>query len=99
MKLFVAMGASATLFVSSVQAEDYKDVTNAAYCIGVYQSDIQEFKRIYAPIGRMGLVSTQIRDLELKLFRSKTMVEGAIKQRKIDGVTASNMRSVGYAEG
>ena len=71
--------------------DDYKEATEAAYCIGVYQSDV-EFWREKDP------KSPRAVDLEMKQFRKQAFVEGAIKQQIIDGVTVSKMRAVGYAD-
>jgi hypothetical protein len=76
---------------TAVLGDDYKDATEAAYCVGVYQNDIEFWKRTAS-------MSTDARDAELKQFRRQAFVEGAIKRGIIDEVTVSKMKAVGYAD-
>jgi len=90
----IFMGIALLSYSSSVRADDYKDTTEAAYCVGVYQSDLKDWRE-----GTQSRFSAEkIADVGQKLFRKQTFVEGAIKRAKIDGETASKMSSVGYAD-
>jgi hypothetical protein len=82
------------LNATHASGDDYKDLTDAAYCIGSYQSDIEGIRRMY-----IDAKNADTRDVERKHFRKQAFVEGGMKQGKIDEVTASRMRSVGYADG
>jgi hypothetical protein len=77
-----------------VLGDDYKEATDAAYCIGVYQSDIEGVRRMYRDPK-----NADTHDVEMNQLRKKAFVEGAIKRRIIDEVTASKMRDIGYADG
>jgi hypothetical protein len=77
-----------------VLADDYKEATEAAYCIGVYQSDVEGETRMYRDPKNADTHNT-----EMKQFRKQAFVEGAIKRRIIDEVTVSKMKDVGYADG
>jgi hypothetical protein len=81
---------------SLAYADSYREATEHAYCVGVYQSDIETTKS-----GAFGNTPRALDtyDLELKRFRAQAFVEGAIKQQQIDSATASKMQSVGYADG
>src|SRR5262245_61480414 len=79
---------------TAVLGDDYKEPTEAAYCIGVHQSEVEGVRRMY-----MDPKKADTRDAELKQFKKQAFVEGAIRRKIIDGVTASKMRAVGYADG
>jgi hypothetical protein len=76
-------------YISSVHADDLEDATAAAYCVGVYQSDIE---------GLRARFKADSREVEMKQSQKRTFVEGAITQGKIDSETVSNMQNVGYSE-
>ena len=76
---------------TAVLADDHKEATEAAYCVGVHQSDIEFWRRTDPKSG-------ETRDAELKQSRKQTFVEGAIKRGIIDRITVSRMRAVGYAD-
>ena len=77
---------------TAVFGDDYKEATEAAYCVGVHQSDIEFWKKTDPKS------TTDIRDAELKQFKKQAFVEGAIRRRIIDGATVSKMKAVGYAD-
>jgi hypothetical protein len=79
---------------TAVLGDDYKEATEAAYCVGVHQSDIEGVRRMHTDPKK-----ADTRDEERKQFRKQAFVEGAIKRGIIDEVTASKMRAVGYADG
>jgi hypothetical protein len=91
-----ALGVSFAIAVQStaVFGDDYKEATEAAYCIGVYQSDIEGLRRMYKDPK-----NADMHDAEMKQFRKRAFVEGAINRGIIDGITASKMRNVGYVDG
>lgn len=91
----IVIGFAVASYASSVRADDYKDATDAAYCVGVYQSEIEITKEVYSKIA---IDDGRLHDTEQKKFRKEAFVGGAIKQGKIDDVTASKMKSVGYAD-
>src|SRR6266487_1425320 len=74
--------------------DDYKEATEAAYCIGVYQSDIEGLRRM-----EKDPKNADTHDVEMTQFRKQAFVEGAIKRGIIDVGTASKMKAVGYADG
>jgi hypothetical protein len=76
---------------TAVLGDDYKEATEAAYCVGVYQSDVEFWRRTDPKSG-------ETRDAELKQSRKQTFVESAIKRGIMDRVTVSKMRAVGYAD-
>ena len=79
---------------TAVLGDDYKEATEAAYCIGVYQSDIEGERRRY-----IDPKNANTHDTEMRQFKKQAFVEGAIKRRIIDEVTVSKMKAVGYADG
>ncbi len=93
-RIGIIIGFIVVSYSTSVRADDYKDTTDAAYCVGVYQSDVKDWKDGV----QSRFTEGKIADVGQKLFRKQAFVEGAIKQGKIDGVTASKMTSVGYAD-
>jgi len=90
------VGILVALYTSSVRADDYRDATDAAYCIGVLQANIDIWKG-WSPDVQSKIAAT-MRYAEQKKFRKEAFVEGAIKQAKLDGATASKMTSVGLAD-
>lgn len=90
----IIIGIGLTSYSTLVRADDYKATTDAAYCVGVYQSDVKDWKDGM----QSRFTEGKIADVGQKLFRKQAFVEGAIKQGKIDGATASKMTSVGYAD-
>ena len=81
-------------YTASARADDYNEATEAAYCMGVYRSDLQELKMG----NRSRFRADNIVDVDQKLFRKQTLVEDAIKQGPIDGDIASKITGLGYAE-
>jgi hypothetical protein len=95
MKTVIILGLLVASYSTLVRADD-KDATDVAYCIGVHQHDIEEWK---AGIGKgSALAKTKLKDLELQKYRREAFLEHAVKQKAIDYITASKMTSVGYAD-
>lgn len=95
MRICIILVIAVASYASSVRADGYKNASDAAYCVGVYQGDIEEWKTMYSAQSQL---AARIRDWGEKKFRKESFVEGAIKQEKIDAVTASKMRSVGLVD-
>jgi len=91
------MNKCAVIVVIAIQSsaalgDDHKEATDAAYCIGVYQSEVEFWTKT-------DLKSGEARDAEMRQSRKQTFVEGAIKRGIIDRVTVGKMRAVGYKDG
>ena len=95
MRVGIVIGIVFASYTSSISADEYKDATDAAYCIGVFESDIDYWKSLDALSVRS---ASDIRDAKQKKIRKEAFVEGAIKQGKIDLDTATKMKSVGNAD-
>jgi hypothetical protein len=95
MKICIILVIAVASYASSVCADGYEDASDAAYCVGVYQGDIEEWKTMY---NAQSQLAARIRDWGQKKFQKESFVEGAIKQGNIDAVTASKMRSVGLVD-
>jgi len=94
MRIEIIIGVVAVSFASPVSAEKYKRVTDAAYCLGVYQSEVNDTLKIH-----LGEKDAKPHAAEIKQLRADAFVDSAIKQRKIRAITAIKMRSVGYTDG
>ena len=91
------MNKCAVIVVIAIQSsaavgDDHKEATEAAYCIGVYQSEVEFWRKTDPKSG-------EARDVEMRQSRKQTYVEGAIKRGIIDRVTVEKMRAVGYKDG
>jgi hypothetical protein len=89
------VAALAILLMSSysraASADEYKEATEQAYCVGVHQAGIVVIKKRFGE-------SQSTRDSELKKFRAQAYVDGAIRQHIIDAATASRMMQAGYVD-
>ena len=94
MRLGILLGFLVAAYGTSTHADEYKDTTDAAYCIGVYQSDLENWKDGV----QSRFTAGKIADVGQKLFRKQAFVEGAVKQGRLDAGTASKMSTVGYAD-
>jgi hypothetical protein len=90
-KTVIGVGIVIAVQSTAVLGDDYKEATEAAYCVGVHQNDVEFWRRTDPK-------SVETRDAEMKQSGKQTFVEGAIKRRIIDRVTVSKMRAVGYAD-
>jgi hypothetical protein len=89
--IVIALEIVIAVYSTAVLADDYKEATEAAYCDGVYRSNIEHF-RTKSP-------KADTQDQEIKKFRKQTFVAGAVRRQIIDWGTATKMRDVGYADG
>jgi len=80
---------------SSVHADEDKAATDAAYCVGILKKSVEHWKKINDPSGQ--LVSA-IDEAVQKQSQKRALIESAIKQRKIDLVTATEMISAGFSD-
>jgi len=78
-----------------VRADD-ESATDAAYCIGVHQHDIEVSKKG----GGTGSTAAHLdrRDLELRKFRREEELQRAIKQKIIEYGIAAKITEDGYAD-
>jgi len=83
----------ATLFTLTTanltHSDDYKYVTDAAYCSGVTVKNIALSKRDLAIV---------VPGQEQNLLRLRAILEGALKLERIDAVTAANLVRVGQQD-
>ena len=81
---------------STLVCADDESATDAAYCIGVYQHDIEVSKKG----GGTGSTAAHMdrRDLELRKFRREEELQLAIKQKIIEYGIAAKITEDGYAD-
>ena len=91
----VVVGLLVASYGTLVRADD-KSATDAAYCIGVYQHDIEISKKG----GGTGSTAAHMdrRDLELRKFRREEELQLAIKQKIIEYDIAAKITEDGYAD-
>ena len=94
-KAVAAGSADTPSHASSVLADDDKDITDSAYCLGVYQGDLEELKVVSHYNEQMAEFS----EAKKKVLSKQAFVDGAIRQGKIDGDAASKAARIGYADG
>jgi hypothetical protein len=87
----IALLISIIVWPSFVVADEYKELTDAAYCAGVIVQYIDLAKRDF------GAVADSRADQQL-LARKTTFIEGAIKQNKIDIETTNRFVAIGQAD-
>ena len=58
-------------YTASARADDYKEATEAAHCMGVYRSDLKELKMA----NRSQFRADNIADVDQKLFRKQTSLK------------------------
>jgi hypothetical protein len=93
MRICIILVIAVASCASSVYADGYKDASDAAYCVGVYQSELDHTKSMVVRKKR------KIRGVELNEGLKEEFIRIAVKQGKIDAVTASKLKDVGYADG
>ena len=86
------------LFVAScstlVRADDKIAIETTAYCIGVYQYDIENRK---VGIGKSSkLAQTSLKDLEMRKLREEAELQQAIRRKAIEYVSAAKITEEGY---
>ena len=86
------------LFVAScgtlVRAEDRSAIETMAYCIGVFQHNIENRK---AGIGNSSkLAQTSPKELELRKLRGEAELQQAIRRKVIEYVIAAKITEEGY---
>lgn len=74
----------------TASGDDYKEATDAAYCVGAIQRNIELTKKDFR--------SLDVRSDEQSLARQLAFLQGAIKQKKIDDGTAGKLTAVGRAD-
>jgi hypothetical protein len=91
----LVVGLLAASYSTLVRADD-KSATDAAYCIGVHQHDIEVSKKG----GGTGSAAAHMdrRDLELRKFQREEELQHAIKQKIIEYVVAAKITEDGYAD-
>jgi hypothetical protein len=95
MRKTIVVGLLVASYSTLVRADE-KSATNAAYCIGVRQHDIEVSKKG----GGVGSAAARLnrRDLEIRKFRREAELQEAIKQRIIEYDIAARMTQDGYAD-
>jgi hypothetical protein len=77
-----------------VRADDKSAIEPTAYCIGVYQYDIENRK---VGIGKGSkLAQTSLKDLELRKLRGEAELQQAIRRKAIEYVVAAKITEEGY---
>src|SRR5262245_23539305 len=72
-------------------AQEFKNITDAAYCSGAVRRNIDLIKKTFGN-------DWDVRADEQNLARLLAIVEGAFSQRKIDIQTANKLVAVGHAD-
>jgi hypothetical protein len=70
----IIIGIIVASYAMSIRAEEYKKLTNAAYCVGVYQGNIE-----MAAANKISLDSVRNLDATAEQRRKQTFVDDAIK--------------------
>jgi len=102
MKVSIAIVGIVFVSCSLARADDNKDASKAAYCVGEYQSEIDHATSMIDNKRNTKITGgkkKKLRDVKLRKLLKEQIVEEAIKRGKLDTVTASKMRDVGYADG
>ena len=73
---------------ASARADDYKELTDAAYCASVYANDINSTKKTFG-------AAADTRDAQQRLAKTSAFVECAVKLAKIDSETTTKLVAVG----
>ncbi len=94
MKPTIILGVIAASVASSVHAENYKSTTDAAYCLGVYQSETSDTQKKY-----INEKDAKPPAAEAKLLQTEAFVDAAVRQHRLHPMTAAKMRNVGYTVG
>jgi hypothetical protein len=90
------IGVVAASYGTIVFADDYKNIADAAYCVGSLRKQNEIEKKL--AMGNTDYEVAMRRKAELKLSEGQTFVEGAIKQGEIVAAIASRMIDDGYAD-
>jgi len=103
MKISIAIiGIVFVSCISSVRADDNKDASDAAYCVGEYQSEIDNATSMVDKKRSTKIIvgkKKKLRDVEPRQLLKEKIVNEAIRRGKLDTVTASKMKDAGYADG
>jgi hypothetical protein len=91
----MVVGLLVASYSTLVRADD-KSATDAAYCIGVHQHEIEVSKKG----GGTGSTAAHMdrRDLELRKFRREAELQSAVKQKIIEYAIAAKITEDGYAD-
>jgi hypothetical protein len=87
----ISAGAALAFCGNATLADDYKELTDASYCIGVVSRNIDLTQK-------MSNSMLDVRDQQQHLARKTAFVEGAMKLRKIDTETVNKLIGVGRAD-
>jgi hypothetical protein len=93
MWVFVFLMSVFVVQSTAVRSDEYKDISDAAYCIGVVSKNYDLKKIEFGGVTDEGLKQYQI-----QLARFTAIVEDAIKRNKFDKETSNKLVSVGEQE-
>ena len=95
MRIFaIILGFALVSYSTVVCAFDYRDPTDAAYCVGSLRRQYETTKLLMTSATE----ADARRAAELKLSERQTFVEGSIKQGALFDTVASRMIDNGYAD-
>jgi len=92
----IIIGIFAMSYSAIVRADGYKDVVDAAYCVGSLRKQDEITKTLV--MGNTSYELAMLREVESKLLERQTLVEGAIKQGTLFAAVATRMINDGYAD-
>ena len=92
----IIIGFVAVSYSTIVCADGYKNIADAAYCVGSLRKQ-NEIEKILV-IGNTDYEVAMRRKAELKLLERQALVEGAIKQGLFFAAIASRMIDDGYGD-
>jgi hypothetical protein len=92
----IIIGSFLASYSTLVSADDYKDASDAAYCLGALRGEVAILKQPQSETDKSD--GQDLQDLEVRIPQLEAFVKGAIKQRHIEAVTASKMQSAADGE-
>ena len=84
----------ASSFSTLVRSEDKSAIETMAYCIGVYQYDIESRKVGIWKSSK--LAETSLKDLELRKYRGQAELQQVIRRKIIEYAVAAKITEEGY---